>query len=130
MDDTEIGLEPVGQPSAGEDLDAVARLLWFAGGLGMAEAAQGEYDVVLDRHALRASLAALEAADLLNLDVRPSWGWPGSNGEDFFALVAEAEQVLAGRPIDQWPRGTSHLIVSVCDLVGDMRNCGSGPRMR
>ncbi|UUZ44289.1 hypothetical protein LP422_17665 [Janibacter limosus] len=130
MDDTEIGLEPLGRPSAGEALDAVTQLLWTAGGIGMAEATRGEYDVVLGSHALRASLAAPEAADLLNLDVRPSWGGPGSNCEDFFALVAEAEQVLAGRPIDQWPRGTSHLIVSVCDLIGNMRDGGLGPHAR
>lgn len=130
MDDEVIGLEPLGRPSAGEDLNAVTRLLWTAGGIGMAEAAKGQYDAVLDRHALHASLAALQAAALLSPDTGPPRGQLGWHSKGFVALVAEAEQVLASRPIDEWPRGTSDLIVSVCDLVGDISNGGFDPRAR
>lgn len=42
---------------------------------------------------------------------------PASTSSDAATLIREAEQVLASRPIEQWPPGTSGMIVDVCDLM-------------
>ena len=131
MDDTETGLWPKGQSSARDDLLVVARLLFDAAGVGMTDAIHdGVYDLRLDCLALQASLASAETLALFDADADLDRRWVrlASEGNDFFGLVLEAEQVLASRPIDEWPRATSHLVVTVCDLIADIRRCGPGYR--
>lgn len=131
MDDKNARRDPHGPTSVSHDLCLVARLLFEAGGAGMAVADHdGECDSILASHAMCASLASMEALGLLNVDteVEELWHRLAPNSKDFFGLVVEAESVLAKRPIDQWPNGTSHLVLAVCDLIGDMRRGGFGPR--
>lgn len=131
MDDTETGLWPKGQSSARDDLLVVARLLFDAAGVGMTDSIHdGVYDLRLDCLALQASLASAETLALFDADADLDRRWVrlASEGNDFFGLVLEAEQVLASRPIDEWPRATSHLVVTACDLIADIRRCGHGYR--
>lgn len=98
-----------------EDLAGVVWRLWRAADLAF-QAAAPNGDLELDLLSMAARDVAGKGADLMGAhrslcDVR------ASAESDPGRLIREAEQVLAARPIEQWPVGISGLVVDVCDLV-------------
>lgn len=99
-----------------EDLAGVVWRLWRAADLAF-QAAGPEGDLELDLLSMAARNAAWAGADLLADEHRGLCDVPASAARVPAALIREAEQVLAARPVEQWPAGASRLVVEVCDLV-------------
>ncbi|GAA8854268.1 hypothetical protein DUHN55_46570 [Helicobacter pylori] len=99
-----------------EDLAGVVWRLWRAADLAF-QAAGPEGDLELDLLSMAARNAAWAGADLLADEHRGLCDVPASAERVPAALIREAEQVLAARPVEQWPAGASRLVVEVCDLV-------------
>ena len=102
-----------------EDLAGVVWRLWEAADRAFV-AAGSHGDLALDMLEAAARGAAFHATafigEHLHLCDRPA-----STSTQPAQLVREAEQVLASRPIEQWPSGTSSLIVEICDLIREHR---------
>ena len=101
-----------------EDLAEVVGRLWQAADLAF-DAAGPDGDLELDLLSITARDAAWTGADLMGAH-RSLCNTVGvSAASDPLELIRAAEQVLASRPIEQWPPGTSRLVVDVCDLIGE-----------
>lgn len=98
-----------------EDMAGVVWRLWQAADLAF-QAARLDGDLELDLLSIGARDAACVGADMLG-DHRGLCDARVSAERDPRKLIREAEQVLAARPIEQWPAGVSGLVVDVCDLV-------------
>ena len=100
------------------DLAGVVWRLWRAADEAFVAAGPGG-DLDLDFLSLAARSVAADGATLVPdpqlCDV------PASAESDPGRLIREAEAVLAARPIEQWPTGTSALVVDVCDLIREHR---------
>ena len=99
-----------------KDLAGVVWRLWQAADLAF-RAAAPEGDFELDQLSMAARNLAWVGADLLAEEHRGLCDVPASAERVPAALIREAEQVLAARPVEQWPVGVSRLVVGVCDLV-------------
>ncbi|MCW4600232.1 hypothetical protein ON003_00345 [Janibacter hoylei] len=98
-----------------EELAGVVWRLWQAADQALAAIGpDSDFELYLQTMAVRD--AACHGADLMG-DQRRLCDVPASTELDPRRLIREAEQVLAARPIEQWPVGTSGLVVDVCDLV-------------
>lgn len=99
-----------------EELAGVVWRLGRAGDLGLDEAMRGAMDPLGALLATGAQLVASASLQLLG-DRVELCNEPASTSSDPATLILEAEQVLASRPIEQWPAGTSGLIRDVYDLI-------------
>lgn len=98
-----------------EDLAGVVWRLWQAADQAFVAAGPGG-ELELDMLAIAARGAACNGSALLGDHVQLC-DRVASTSSQPAQLVREAEQVLASRPIEHWPAGTSSLIVEVCDLI-------------
>lgn len=98
------------------ELAGVVWRLGTAADAALAEAMDNGMDPLGALLATGAQLTASQSLQLLGQDVALC-NEPASESTDPATLIREAEQVLAGRPIEQWPAGTSGLIREVCDLM-------------
>lgn len=73
-------------------------------------------DLMLRLLSVEAEYAVQLGIELLG-EAAPLCAKPASSVQEPARLVHEADQVLASRPIEQWPAGTSELIVAVLDLI-------------
>ncbi|MDN5715596.1 MAG: hypothetical protein L0G89_00020 [Janibacter sp.] len=98
------------------ELAGVVWRLGTAADYALTEAMGNDLDPLGALLATGAQLTASQSLQLLGDDVALC-NEPASVSTDPVALIREAEQVLAARPIEQWPVGTSGLIREVCDLM-------------
>ncbi|MHA7126265.1 hypothetical protein ACRTEC_07770 [Janibacter indicus] len=120
MDDDLPFSDPEVHRAAQEDLAGVVRLLLEATRVGLRRARM-DFDFPLGLLAQDAANTWSLASDRIGPDPHHICCRPMSPGRDFFSLICEAEQILARRPIEQWPGGTSELVAMVCDLIGASR---------
>lgn len=117
--------DPEIRRAAQEDLARVVRLLLEATRIGLRRARM-DFDFPLGLLAQDTANTWSLASDLIGPDPHHICCRPMSPGRDFFSLICEAEQILARRPIEQWPRGTPELVTMLCDLIGAAKMNGLG----
>lgn len=109
-------------------LDPAAYLAFVAALLARASditwiRAQADPDPGLRFRGLAIDLAADQVLNLLlaGTDVNDVAGIPVTDvvGDNPVELIRAAEATLRQRPIEDFPVGTSHLIVSLCDLIAE-----------
>lgn len=98
------------------ELAGVVWRLGTAADAALAQAMDEDLDPLGALLATGAQLTASQSLQLLGEHVELC-NEPASVSTDPATLIREADQVLAGRPIEQWPAGTSGLIREVCDLM-------------
>lgn len=103
-------------------LASAAALLARASDLTWTQA-QVDTDPVLRFRGLGLDLATDQVLNLLpaGRDVSNVAGIPASDvgGDNPVELIRAAEAFLRRRPIEDFPDGTSHLVVTLCDLIGE-----------
>lgn len=98
-------------------LATTAALLARAADLSWVQA-QTNPDPQLRFRALGLDLAAAQALDLTPVDASPE-PVDALAADDPLELIRSAETVLRTCPIEDLPPGSSQLVVTVCDLVGE-----------
>lgn len=121
MNDVPEHLDHVRSGTVSEGVAGIVWRLAKASSVAVAAACGGQGDRLLGTLAMDSLDAWGVAASLMDGEAAHLCHRPASSSENFLELVCEAEQVLAGRPIEQWPRGTHFLVVKVCDLIGAVR---------
>ena len=81
------------------------------------EVAVVEPERMMSSLALGAQLAATRTLELLP----PLGDLPEVGGDDPVLLLVAAERELRSFPPEQYPPGTSHVVVAVCDLIREHR---------
>lgn len=97
-----------------EILAAVVRLLGRAADRAV-EISSVEPDLLLECLGLGARITAGRVAGLLAKGVEIDG--PPVAQSDPFELVRSAEALMRTHPLEQFPPGTAHVVVEVCDLV-------------
>ena len=102
------------EPSGRRALEEVVRLLSCASTRAHA-LSSSQHDLPMGALGLGAQLAVSQALELLPARRRRRRVGPGHATP--IDLVRSAEAVTRTVPIDQFPPGTSQLIVAICDLI-------------
>lgn len=105
-------------PTSRTVLEEVVRLLSCASTRAH-DLSTAQLDVSMGALGLGAQLAASQALELLPADVDVQDLAPGHVSP--IDLVRAAEAVTRTIPIDQFPPGTSQLVVAICDLIREHR---------
>ena len=104
------------EPSSRRALEEVVQLLSCASTRAHA-LSSSQHDLPMGALGLGAQLAVSQALELLPADVDADVDDPVPGQTTPIDLVRAAEAVTRTVPIDQFPPGTSQLIVAICDLI-------------